>query len=180
MWLQDDNGLPTRPRHPRVAYHVPEPEKLKYVISNAPENTSIETLLLAASSRWKIERMFEDGKGELGMDPFEIRKFLSIRRHLILGCVSYRFLAEFHQEHQGKNPDLTIRQVRTAAARLSPIWARGDRCSRRRAEWIGRQALRTQQRNARSDRGRRQAARRRLHGIGVCLSDLRTRQWKPS
>jgi len=104
VWLQDDNGLPTRPHHPRVAYHMPEPEKLKYVISNAPENTSIETLLLAASSRWKIERMFEDGKGELGMDPFEVRKFLSIRRHLILSCVSYLFLAEFHQERRGEKP----------------------------------------------------------------------------
>lgn len=36
--------------------------------------------------------MFEDGKGELGMDHFEVRKFRSIRRHLILSCVSYLFM----------------------------------------------------------------------------------------
>jgi SRSO17 transposase len=102
VWLQDENGLPTRPHHLLVAYNVLEPEKIKYFISNAPENTSVETLLLVAFSRWKIERMFEDGKTELGMDHFEVRKFLSIRRHLILSCVSYLFLAEFHQEHRGE------------------------------------------------------------------------------
>jgi SRSO17 transposase len=104
VWLQDENGLPTRPHHLLVAYNVLEPEKIKYFISNAPQNTSVETLLLVAFSRWKIERMFEDGKGELGMDHFEVRKYPSIRRHLILSCVSYFFLAEFHQAHRGEKP----------------------------------------------------------------------------
>jgi len=37
------------------------------------------------------------------MDHFEVRKYLSIRRHLILTCVSFQFLAEFRLEHGGKN-----------------------------------------------------------------------------
>ena len=59
-------------------------------------------LLLVAFSRWRIERMFEDSKGELGMDHFEVRRYLSIRRHLILTCVSHLFLAEFCQQQQKK------------------------------------------------------------------------------
>ena len=102
VWLQDANGLPTRPHHLLAAYNVLEPEKIKYFISNAPENTSVETPLLVAFSRWKIERMFEDGKTELGLDHFEVRRFSSIQRHLILSCVSYLFLAEFHQAHRGE------------------------------------------------------------------------------
>jgi len=100
--LQDENGLPTRPHHLVVACNVLEPEKIKYFISNAPEHTPVETLLLVAFSRWKIERMFEDGKGELGMDHFEVRKYPSIRRHLILSCVSYLFLSEFHLAQRGE------------------------------------------------------------------------------
>jgi len=103
-WLQDENGLPTRPHHLVVTYNVLEPEKIKYFISNAPENTAVQTLLLAGFSRWKIERMFEDGKGELGLDHFEVRKYPSIRRHLIVSCVSYLFLAEFQQAHRGEKP----------------------------------------------------------------------------
>jgi SRSO17 transposase len=104
VWMEDDNGLPTRPYHLLVAFHVLEPEKIKYFISNGPEDTPVETLLRVAFSRWKIERMFEDGKSELGMDHFEVRKFQSIRRHLILSCVSYLFLAEFYHEHWGEKP----------------------------------------------------------------------------
>lgn len=102
VWLRDEHGLPTAPHHLLVAQSVLQPETIKYFISNAPEDTSVETLLLVAFSRWKIERMFEDGKGKLGMDHFEVRKFRSIQRHLILSCVSYLFLAEFHQAHRGE------------------------------------------------------------------------------
>jgi len=104
VWLQDAHGLPTRPHHLLAAYNVLEPQKIKYFLSNAPENTTVQTLLLVAFSRWKIERMFEDGKTELGLDHFEVRRFPSIRRHLILSCVSYLFLAEFHREHRGEKP----------------------------------------------------------------------------
>jgi SRSO17 transposase len=102
VWLRDAQGLPTGPHHLVVARSVLEPQTIKYFISNAPEDTSVETLLLVAFSRWKIERMFEDGKGELGMGHFEVRTFRSIERHLILSCVSYLFLAEFHQAHRGE------------------------------------------------------------------------------
>ena len=104
VWLKDADGLPGAPHHLVVAYHVLEPEKTKCFISNAPQDTSLETLLLVALSRWKIERMFQDGKGELGMDHFEVRRFQSIQRHLILSCVSYLFLAEFQQTHRGEKP----------------------------------------------------------------------------
>ena len=106
VWLADEDGLPTRPYHLVVAYNVLEPETVKYFLSNAPQDTPVETLLPVAFSRWKIERMFEDGKGELGLGHFEVRKYQSIRRHLILSCVSYLFLAEFHQTHKKKSsPD---------------------------------------------------------------------------
>ena len=101
VWLPDADGLPGGPTWLLVTRTLAEPEKIKYFISNAPEDTPIETLLLVAFSRWKIERMFEDGKGELGMDHFEVRKYGSVRRHLILSCVSYLFLAEFHEANRG-------------------------------------------------------------------------------
>jgi SRSO17 transposase len=108
IWLPDENGLPTAPHHLLVAINVLDPEEVKYFLSNAPEDTPVETLLLVAFSRWKIERLFEDGKGELGLDHFEVRKYLSIQRHLILSCVSYLFLAEFHQEHRGGKSGVRI------------------------------------------------------------------------
>jgi SRSO17 transposase len=104
VWLEDDDGLPTAPHALLVARNALNPDEVKYFLSNASPQTSTELLLLVAFSRWKIERLFEDGKGELGMDHFEVRKYLSIRRHLILSCVSYQFMVEFHQKHRGEKP----------------------------------------------------------------------------
>jgi len=161
VWLEDENGLPTAPHILLVARNVLHPEEVKYFLSNASQDTPTETLLLVAFSRWKIERMFEDGKGELGMNHFEVRKYLSIRRHLILSCVSYQFLAEFHQQHRGENPQLVVCQVRTATAQLIPLWLRGGRCSRKSAEVIQGQLRVTQQRCLKSARCHRKRTLRR-------------------
>lgn len=99
VYLKDEQGLPTRAHHLLVARSVTDPNQVKYFISNAPPDTPVQIMLRVAFSRWKIERMFEDSKMELGMDHFEVRQFGSVQRHLILTCVSHLFLAEFHQEH---------------------------------------------------------------------------------
>ena len=101
VWIKDEHGLPGRPYQLLVARNALNPLEVKYFLSNAPQETPIETLLLAAFSRWRIERMFQDSKSELGLDHFEVRRFISIRRHLILTCVSHLFLAEFWLAHRG-------------------------------------------------------------------------------
>jgi SRSO17 transposase len=102
VYLADEQGLPTRPYHLLVARHALDPDEIKYFISNAPESTSVETLLRVAFTRWIIERAFEDSKTELGLDHFEVRQFLSIQRHLILSCLSHVFLSEFCYRHAGE------------------------------------------------------------------------------
>ena len=102
VYLPDERGLPTRPYHLLVARNALDPKEIKYFLSNAPEETSVETLLRVAFTRWVIERAFEDSKTELGMDHFEVRKFLSIQRHLILSCLSHVFLSEFCLKHLGE------------------------------------------------------------------------------
>lgn len=107
VYLKDEHGLPAgggRPYHLLIARHALNHDEVKYFISNAGESTPLDTLLLVAFSRWKIERMFEDSKMELGMDHFEVRKYQSISRHLTLSCVSHLFLAEFRQRHAGDTP----------------------------------------------------------------------------
>ena len=103
FWIKDENGLPSRAHHLMVARNVLKPDEVKFFLSNAPTSTPVEVLLLVAFSRWRIERLFEDSKTELGMDHFEVRKYPSIARHLILTCISHLFLAEFVLDHGGEN-----------------------------------------------------------------------------
>ena len=102
VWIKDENGLPIGPYRLLITRNVLKPDEVKFFLSNAPASVPVETLLLVAFSRWQIERIFEDSKDELGMDHFEVRRYLSIQRHLILTSVSHLFLAEFRVDHGGK------------------------------------------------------------------------------
>lgn len=105
VYLPDEQGLPAGPYHLLVTQSVlNHDEAKKYFISNAPPATAVQTLLKVAFSRWTIERVFENAKGELGMDHFEVRKFTAIHRHLLLSCLSHTFLAEFCLKHRGEKP----------------------------------------------------------------------------
>lgn len=103
VWLEKDDGLPTRAHHLIVAQSVLNKGEVKFFISNAPETTPIGDLLFVAFSRWRVERLFQDGKSELGMDHFEVRKYASVHRHLILSCLSHAFLAEVKRRDQPKS-----------------------------------------------------------------------------
>jgi SRSO17 transposase len=96
IYPKNEEGLPNKPYHLLVCRNVLEPDDIKYFISNAPPETSTEKLLKVAFSRWRIERCFEDGKGEIGLDHYEGRKYVGLKRHWIISAVSYLFLAKVH------------------------------------------------------------------------------------
>lgn len=102
FWVRGEDGMPCGPYHLIAVRPVLAPNEVKFFLSNAPQSTSLEVLLLVAFSRWHIERMFEDSKGEIGLDHFEVRRYRSICRHLILSCVSLLFLSEQCQAHRKK------------------------------------------------------------------------------
>jgi SRSO17 transposase len=96
--IKDAQGLPGQRLHLLVARNVLEPEELKFFVSNGPVETRLETLLLVAFSRWRVERCFEDHKSEIGLDQYEGRRYLGLKRHLIISTVSYLFLARVRQD----------------------------------------------------------------------------------
>ena len=45
----------------------------RYYLSNAPEDTPLETLAYVGGSRWRIETEFETNKSDVGLDEYETR-----------------------------------------------------------------------------------------------------------
>lgn len=88
--------------HLLIARNPLKPDEIKYFLSNAPASTSIEQLLLVAFNRWRVERCFQDQKQDIGLDAWEGRKYLGLKRHLILSSVSYLFLAMMREKLGGK------------------------------------------------------------------------------
>ena len=168
-----DDGLPGEPLHLIVARDVLNPAELKFFVSNAPAGTSVQTMLLVAFSRWRVERCFEDQKSEIGLDQYEGRRYQGLKRHLILSCVSYLFLSRMRQEFGGKNPELTECQIHTAVAALIPFWwlnmsppedVAGADLRRDRSERSAGTPL------ARKCHTKR--TRQRLHALGIKLTEL--------
>jgi len=91
VFYQNRDGLPSKALRLIVTEKVLTGEN-KYFLSDAGEDVPMETLLRVAFSRWHVEKCFEDYKGELGMDHFEVRKWKAVRRHLTMTLVSGLFL----------------------------------------------------------------------------------------
>jgi len=87
-----------------VARNVLE-EKTKYFFCNAAADTPIGTLLFVAFSRWHIERLFQEGKSEVGFDHFEGRTYTGFLRHIVLATVSLLFLAKQRQRLKKGAPE---------------------------------------------------------------------------
>jgi SRSO17 transposase len=80
QWLLiEETNLPTRP--------------FKFYLSNMPPGTSVKTLVRLAKLRWRIERDYQELKGELGLDHFEGRTWLGFHHHAALCAAAHAFLA---------------------------------------------------------------------------------------
>ena len=100
--VKDENDLPGMRLHLIVARNVLDLNEVKFFVSNALPNTPVQTMLLVAFSRWRVERCFQDQKQEVGLDQWEGRRWLGLKRHLILTSISYLFLARVRERLRGK------------------------------------------------------------------------------
>jgi len=65
--------------------------------SHAPAQTSVRTLGWVASMRWPIETAFEESKGGLGLDHYEVRSWLGWHHHMTLCLLAHHFLVRARQ-----------------------------------------------------------------------------------
>jgi SRSO17 transposase len=68
--------------------------QVTYVLSNAAEDTSLETMAWRKTHRYLIERSNQDAKGELGWDEFQTRKFRAWEHQLAMTILAAWFVAE--------------------------------------------------------------------------------------
>jgi len=63
-----------------------------YYISNAPTSTPWQTFVWLSGVRWAIEQCFEETKTELGLDHYEVRKYLGWHHHMLTTMLAHFFL----------------------------------------------------------------------------------------
>ena len=65
----------------------------KFWLSSVPEDVELEALVGLVKLRWRIERDYEEMKGELGLDHYEGRSWPGFHHHVALCVAAYAFLA---------------------------------------------------------------------------------------
>ena len=65
----------------------------KYYLSSLPATTPLRTLVRFGKLRWRIERDYQELKGELGLDHFEGRTWNGFHHHVALCAAAHAFLA---------------------------------------------------------------------------------------
>jgi SRSO17 transposase len=63
---------------------VSDPTAVAYFACGGPPDTTLETLVRVAGMRWAIEECFELGKGDCGLDEYEVRSWTGWYRHVTL------------------------------------------------------------------------------------------------
>ena len=92
----------------------------RYYLSNAPEDTPLETLAYVGGSRWRIETEFETEKGDVGLDEYETRTWAGWHHHIALCLLAGAFLLSLQQAWGGKMPRITRPQVYRVVREMLP------------------------------------------------------------
>jgi SRSO17 transposase len=65
----------------------------QFYFSTLPATTSLKELVRVTKLRWRVERDYQDLKGEVGLDHFEGRTWQGFHRHAALCAVAHGFIA---------------------------------------------------------------------------------------
>jgi SRSO17 transposase len=110
-------AIQVRPAHRDEGRSAPRPEEwlliewprtdaapTKYWLSTLPPPTTCAELVHLAMLRWRIERDYQELKGELGLDHFEGRGWRGFHHHASLCIAAYAFLAAERLAHFPPEP----------------------------------------------------------------------------
>ena len=95
--VESREGLPGPEGWLMARRSLSDPTDIAYYLSNAPQSTALQTMAEVASTRWSIETTIEEGKGETGLDEYEVRYWHSWHRHITLSMLAHAWLASIRQ-----------------------------------------------------------------------------------
>ena len=88
---------------------VANSEELAYYVCYGPAGTALKELVKVAGRRWTIEECFEEAKGQVGLDQYEVRRWDGWYRHITLAMLAHAYLTVIrHQSmEQGEKGAVT-------------------------------------------------------------------------
>ena len=120
VWLLEGQDSKARCWQLIVTREVGEAEAIKYSLSNAKETISLQRLAYMQRQRYWIERAFQEGKTEAGLDEYQARSWQAWYHHMALAMMALLFLLRERQLQSEAIPLLSAGDVKTLLAKLLP------------------------------------------------------------
>ena len=120
VWLWDGHESKARHWHLVATRELGSPKTIKYTLSNAPEETSLQRLVQMQRQRFWIERSFEDGKSESGMADYQVRGWLAWHHHMALVMMAMLFMLEERLSQKELYPLLSCADIEVLLAFFLP------------------------------------------------------------
>ena len=70
----------------------PTTGELAYYLAWSPTRHPLRTLVRVAAARWAVEETFQAGKGQVGLDHYQVRGWTAWHRHVTLCMIALAFL----------------------------------------------------------------------------------------
>ena len=118
--IESRDGLPGPEVWLIIRRDIADPTELKFYFSNAPADISLLELVRVCGMRWPIETIFEEAKGEVGFDHYEMRSWIGWHHHMLLVALAHHFLVRLRIRFHDQSPALTVYQVRLLLASVLP------------------------------------------------------------
>ncbi len=113
-------GLPGPELWLVIRRNLDNPSELKFYFSNAPVTMAVTELVRITGMRWPIEIIFEEAKGEVGFDHYELRSWLGWHHHMLLTSLAHHSLVRLRIRSAHLAPALTLYQVRLLLTAVLP------------------------------------------------------------
>jgi SRSO17 transposase len=92
-----------------------------YYMSNAPASTPLRLFVWLSGVRWAVEQCFEEGKTELGMAQYEVRKYPGWHHHMLTTMLAHFFLWRLKVRLGKKSPRAhSVTTADVIGSRLAP------------------------------------------------------------
>jgi SRSO17 transposase len=90
---KDEDHRVGRPERALVMRPITTSGDASYALSNALSDVSLAELVRVKSERHRIEELFQEGKGEVGLAHYEVRSWVGWHHHMTLSMLALWFLS---------------------------------------------------------------------------------------
>ena len=82
----------------RARRSMAPPDAWACYVGCGPADTGLEALIRVAGTRWAIEACCAEAQGEMGLDPYEVRRWDGWYRHITLAMLAHASWAVIRQQ----------------------------------------------------------------------------------